>query len=80
VRREAPAGPVGPFSNVERPNCSITLAVKATSVADPGRVSVLQNSARHRSSQSRADAVVLEGNMALETIDPWAELLWPWSV
>jgi hypothetical protein len=60
VRREGPAGPVGPFLIVERPNRSITLEVKATSVADPGRVSVmLQNSARHRSSQSPADAVVL---------------------
>ena len=41
VRQEAPDGPVGPFLVVERPNHSITLEVKATSVADPGRVVVI---------------------------------------
>jgi len=60
VRRETPDGPVGPFLFVEGPNRSLTLEVKATSVADPGRVSaMLQESARHRSSQSLPDAVVL---------------------
>jgi hypothetical protein len=60
VRREAPDGPVGPFLVLDGANRSITLEVKATSVADPGRVNaMLQDSARHRSSQSSADAVVL---------------------
>jgi hypothetical protein len=58
--RQGPAGPDGPFLTFQGPNRSITLEVKATSVADPGRVNaMLQDSARHRSSQSPADAVVL---------------------
>jgi hypothetical protein len=60
VRRETPDGLDGPFLIVEGPNRSMTLEVKAASVADPGRVNVmLQDSARQRGSQSPADAVVL---------------------
>ena len=60
VRRDAPGGPDGAFLTVEGPNRFLTLEVKATSVADPGRVSaMLQDSARRRSSRSPADAVVL---------------------
>ena len=60
VRREVLDGPIGPFLIVEGPNRSITLEVKATSVADPGQVTaMLQDSARRRPSQSPIDAVVL---------------------
>jgi hypothetical protein len=60
VRPETPDGPGGPFLIVEGPNRSMTLQVKAASVADPGRVNaMLQDSARQRGSQSPVDAVVL---------------------
>jgi hypothetical protein len=60
VLGEASDGPVGPFLVVDGPNRSVTLEVKATSVADPGRVNaMLRDSERHRPSQPPADAVVL---------------------